>query len=592
VVVGRSVESDITLLDSSVSRKHFELHRTPDGFVLKDLGSGNGTLIEGDKVDEIPMVHGMVVEVGMSRLQWLDPAMAGVPLPEIIPTDGDVDEAKTQVIDLASIQLDPSFATKLPPRPATADRSVIRSVDRSPPVTDRAAVPRVSAARGPAQEAGRVAKWAGVAVIGILAIVGAASLFGLVDLTPESPPPDRSSGAQDSESLMAKGLEAFTGWRWSEARVHFEAARERHPDKAKVESALARVGQEEAAAAVMEHVRAALEATRFRDAIHKLEEIPDSSVYYGDAKALIDEATEGLVSAHLETARKLSAEGKRRPAIIELESALQLLPGDPEAQALLRNLQDAMIAVAPPRRPARRTSRPPREGRARRAIQKDPKRKRVASDFEIEPEWPEDDGTLAVAAALDVGPGLAQYGAGNFDDAIALLARVMRNTDSDRQRDRAKRLVADIRAFKSLWRSANDSAASERTVDAIASLKRSKALDRAISGAYRRRIDRVLATQYATQANGAMLSAKFAKAGTLARKSLALNPSQAVARSVMDEVRSKAEGWLSSARSLSRRNPDKAKTLLTQVLTVFPKRDARYIEAYGLLKQIDSGDED
>jgi tetratricopeptide (TPR) repeat protein len=251
-----------------------------------------------------------------------------------------------------------------------------------------------------------------------------------------------------------------------------------------------------------------------------------------------------------------------------------------------------MIAVAPPRRPARRTSRPPREGRARRAIQKDPKRKRVASDFEIEPEWPEDDGTLAVAAALDVGPGLAQYGAGNFDDAIALLARVMRNTDSDRQRDRAKRLVADIRAFKSLWRSANDSAASERTVDAIASLKRSKALDRAISGAYRRRIDRVLATQYATQANGAMLSAKFAKAGTLARKSLALNPSQTVARSVMDEVRSKAEGWLSSARSLSRRNPDKAKTLLTQVLTVFPKRDARYIEAYGLLKQIDSGDED
>jgi tetratricopeptide (TPR) repeat protein len=283
---------------------------------------------------------------------------------------------------------------------------------------------------------------------------------------------------------------------------------------------------------------------------------------------------------------------KVRPAIIELEAALQLLPGDPEAQALLRSLEDTTVAAATPRRPARRTNRAPREGRTREPAKKKPTPKRGASDFEIEPEWPEDDGPSAVATKLDVGPGLAQYGAGNFDDAISLLSRVMRNTDSDRQQDRAKRLVADIRAFKSLWRSANDSAASERTGDAISSLKRAKALDRAISGAYRRRIDRVLATQYATQANASMLSGKLAKAGTLARKSLALNPSQAVARSVMDEVRSKAEGWLSSARAQISRNPDKAKTLLTQVLTVFPKRDARYIEAYGLLKQIDSEDED
>jgi len=89
-----------------------------------------------------------------------------------------------------------------------------------------------------------------------------------------------------------------------------------------------------------------------------------------------------------------------------------------------------------------------------------------------------------------------------------------------------------------------------------------------------------------------MLGGKFARAGTLARKALALNPSQSVAKSVMDQVRTKASDWLKQARDVLSSKPAKAKKLLTQVLSAYPKHNPRYREAYGLLKRIDSEDDD
>jgi len=51
LVVGRSRECDVQLDDGNVSRRHFELvHEDPDAWVVVDLGSTNGTEVNGRRV--------------------------------------------------------------------------------------------------------------------------------------------------------------------------------------------------------------------------------------------------------------------------------------------------------------------------------------------------------------------------------------------------------------------------------------------------------------------------------------------------------------------------------------------------------------
>jgi hypothetical protein len=46
-VVGRSRECEIVLEDEGISRRHFEVRPTPEGWTLADLGSTNGTRLNG-----------------------------------------------------------------------------------------------------------------------------------------------------------------------------------------------------------------------------------------------------------------------------------------------------------------------------------------------------------------------------------------------------------------------------------------------------------------------------------------------------------------------------------------------------------------
>jgi predicted component of type VI protein secretion system len=48
--VGRDVTNEIVLGDPEVSRQHARLTRTPAGYVLEDLGSTNGTYVNGERL--------------------------------------------------------------------------------------------------------------------------------------------------------------------------------------------------------------------------------------------------------------------------------------------------------------------------------------------------------------------------------------------------------------------------------------------------------------------------------------------------------------------------------------------------------------
>jgi len=49
-IVGRAVTSDIPIFDPTISRRHAELVPNTTGVTVKDLGSSNGTFINGTRV--------------------------------------------------------------------------------------------------------------------------------------------------------------------------------------------------------------------------------------------------------------------------------------------------------------------------------------------------------------------------------------------------------------------------------------------------------------------------------------------------------------------------------------------------------------
>ena len=68
--IGRSPDSDVVLADAEVSRHHAEIRRTDDGFTIVDLGSMNGTRVNGAGVRERELRDGDEIVIGPARLRF------------------------------------------------------------------------------------------------------------------------------------------------------------------------------------------------------------------------------------------------------------------------------------------------------------------------------------------------------------------------------------------------------------------------------------------------------------------------------------------------------------------------------------------
>lgn len=70
-VLGRQLQSDIVVNDSNVSRKHAEFERTNGEVVVRDLGSTNGTKVNGVVIhgDQV-LQHGDVIGLGSIEIRF------------------------------------------------------------------------------------------------------------------------------------------------------------------------------------------------------------------------------------------------------------------------------------------------------------------------------------------------------------------------------------------------------------------------------------------------------------------------------------------------------------------------------------------
>jgi len=70
VVVGRSHACDLTLASADASRRHAEIVGTGEGFVVRDLGSTNGTFVNGERVEEHDLQPGDRIQIGAGTITF------------------------------------------------------------------------------------------------------------------------------------------------------------------------------------------------------------------------------------------------------------------------------------------------------------------------------------------------------------------------------------------------------------------------------------------------------------------------------------------------------------------------------------------
>ena len=70
-LVGRHPDSDIFLDDVTVSRRHAEFYRSGNRFMVRDVGSLNGTYVNRERIEEADLTGGDEVQVGKFRLVFL-----------------------------------------------------------------------------------------------------------------------------------------------------------------------------------------------------------------------------------------------------------------------------------------------------------------------------------------------------------------------------------------------------------------------------------------------------------------------------------------------------------------------------------------
>ncbi len=72
VILGRAMQSTVRILDTEVSRMHAVIQATPNGFVLTDRNSSNGTFVNGVPVRMRELIHGDQIQIGRTVLLFAD----------------------------------------------------------------------------------------------------------------------------------------------------------------------------------------------------------------------------------------------------------------------------------------------------------------------------------------------------------------------------------------------------------------------------------------------------------------------------------------------------------------------------------------
>ena len=111
---GRAVSNDLRLDDPAASREHFELRRVGSGYFIRDLGSRNGTLVNGAPLrQELMLLPGDEVTVGRIRLILVERAPDQPTAPDPGTVMFEAEQLSRNFLSEAQTRADPASARSI-----------------------------------------------------------------------------------------------------------------------------------------------------------------------------------------------------------------------------------------------------------------------------------------------------------------------------------------------------------------------------------------------------------------------------------------------------------------------------------------------
>ncbi len=346
VIIGRDEDCQLVMSDIAVSRRHARISFEDDHFVLTDLSSGNGTFLNGVRVQQETLSPGDEIIVGERTLRFVElnqtpltsaavPAQAGLQDPvvgEASPASGDY-----EALQAPSKVAEPSAAPRRSESPAP--------VERDSGASGRALQ---TAFRGLAVAAGLAAAAAGIWFV-------YARYFGAETA---------AERAVRIKREFYQGIELVKQLRCGDASILFRRvllAQPQHP------RAPGYVEHCEAQLSHWSHIVAAREmaaARRYIEAIDRLKSVPTDSDYASEAAHDRRIYARSIAYALLEEARAAFEAGGVDKALELVDRGLELAPDLDEARRLRREIADASATPAAGRRRTPKFVVPPRLRRA------------------------------------------------------------------------------------------------------------------------------------------------------------------------------------------------------------------------------------
>jgi tetratricopeptide (TPR) repeat protein len=529
-VIGRSAENPICIPDTSVSRKHVLVRNVGGGWAASDLGSGNGTLLNGEPItDEVPLAHGDILTLGDSELTFQDASNATMmmPMPAEPPARKPARKAPPAPTALATTDADEATVAPASPR-------------RPPPRPERVRSTRSQAALStPDPAAGKRKRRLLLLTTSVFVLLALLLVAIKVKQQEEAEIAAREALAiqqrrEQLDALFQEAKNLVREGRWLDAKAKLEELQELEPGYVMLPEYLARVQKEIPNQDALDAAKAALEKSELGPAAAALAQVSRDTQLFEQVRTLRADL-EKLADLRVREAQSLLEARKLDEAKIINDDVLSALPTHRDAKVIGEQIQRAIeIRDRPPP--------PPTPGQQPKA-------------------WE---------------PAIERFRDGDLPGAVAV-ANACAGKHS-----KCKTLLGQMTEFGNLYKKLED-------LDARG-LTRLLDLDRRITDGRGSKLARNAGTRAANifykSASAAKAAGQWSRATENALRALQADPHHNGANAIVTELRQKAKELYLQAYTIKDSNPEDALPKFKEVLSMTSPDDETHQKAKSWIEKL------
>jgi tetratricopeptide (TPR) repeat protein len=551
--MGRGTDNDIVLGDIAISRKHALICFEGNRFVLRDLGSGNGTLVNGKQADSQELQDGDQVELGNTLMRFLNPV---VPVP------------------LAQMQ------TLISPRALAASESlptenIPRNIAAAAAASAKQAKRRGLGALDP-----RVKRYALFAGIGLVALVSLIFVFKALFTSKKGAAPQSvAHGTIKTDEVVIQelrdGIKEYNAHNWELARSHFLKVLALSPQQADIRRYVDNADSEIKARDTLELARKHLGAKNYLKANHAINAVSSGSVYQSEARTLKQKIEEEELKQLLKAAKALQASGDLIGALEKVRRAQKLAPTDATVKDIYAELtstsklatqehkpkqQEPKHAKTPPRRHPTKVDRPPKVEKTK------------------PPSVPEGD-TIKVAGGK-AKEAITLYKERQWGAAYKAATDFL-STQKGKKQKAAKSLADAIRLVGQNWTRAEQTSSPEQSMKYLEeALKNDLKIEK---GPHQKALKEKVLKIARAQASTALQRGKNAEAYSAVKLAEKYGRSDPSLQKVLSTLEKRAQEMLDRANAMRSNNVAGARRLWQEIIRMLPPSNPVYQKAYNAL---------